>query len=431
MLKKTFSFIVLLLSLFGTSASADTVNIYVVPTITDDYILPTTSISSSYISSAISMKASPGEFESASFVVRPNTPVSGMTLDISNLTGGSGTIPASNIDIRVVKVWYQAGANEWYRMDGTRVFTPELLLKDDSLVSVQGTDNYLKVNGSYVLISSSTSGIAGLSSQDWTPASEFPVQDASTLQPVTIDANTNKQFWITLKVPSGTAAGTYSGVITLKTGATTLGQLALTLQVWPITLADPYITYTMFYLGSLKSSDSPNGYTSAYISAQIKSAQQLQAEYRNMRDHGIATPTLNQSSNVNIIMPMRQSAGFSNNPLYYFGLAPANCTIDPTTFQNNVAAFKSQVAAYSTDIYFYMIDEADINSSACRGLIQAIHNAGGKAFNSMGWSLAQPVADVLDMANIAYGLNSSYSLVYHQYNHKIFSYNNPQLVPEK
>ncbi|MCP4607494.1 MAG: hypothetical protein GY845_02095, partial [Planctomycetes bacterium] len=52
--------------------AAGEATIYVVPTITDDKILPTSSISSGYISNQISIAASPSEFEPASFVVRAN-----------------------------------------------------------------------------------------------------------------------------------------------------------------------------------------------------------------------------------------------------------------------------------------------------------------------------------------------------------------------
>ncbi|MCP4607472.1 MAG: hypothetical protein GY845_01975, partial [Planctomycetes bacterium] len=56
----------------GSGVGNGEATIYVVPTITDDKILPTSSISSGYISNQISIAASPSEFEPASFVVRAN-----------------------------------------------------------------------------------------------------------------------------------------------------------------------------------------------------------------------------------------------------------------------------------------------------------------------------------------------------------------------
>ncbi|MCP4612730.1 MAG: hypothetical protein GY845_28885, partial [Planctomycetes bacterium] len=147
--------------------------IRIVPPITDQNILPTTQVFASYISNQISITASPGEFEPASFVVQANQNISSLQVQASNLTGTSGSIPSSNVDIRVVKVWYQSGVTVVHE---SKVLTPELLLKDDSLVKIENGENYLKVSGNYVWISG-PDGIPGVYVAP--KSADFPVQDSA------------------------------------------------------------------------------------------------------------------------------------------------------------------------------------------------------------------------------------------------------------
>ncbi|GAG24421.1 unnamed protein product, partial [marine sediment metagenome] len=130
------------------------ITVYVVPAITDVNILPTTSMSDSYISNDISIVASPGEYEPASFVIHANEGITSLEVEATSLTGESGSIPSDNVDIRVVKCWYQGGKDIYgiSRSKSHRYLTPELLLKDDTLVQVEGTEwdnlngqNYLKL----------------------------------------------------------------------------------------------------------------------------------------------------------------------------------------------------------------------------------------------------------------------------------------------
>ena len=60
---------------------------YVVPAITDEKILPTTSISGDYVSTDISLRACPGEYEAASFVVRANENITSLEAEATELIG--------------------------------------------------------------------------------------------------------------------------------------------------------------------------------------------------------------------------------------------------------------------------------------------------------------------------------------------------------
>ena len=408
-------------------------SIFVVPAITDYRILTNTAVSLGYLSNEVTMAASPGEFEPASFVLKSNVSRSNVVISVSNLTtSGGARINASYIDISVVKLWYQGrdfvSNDEWPIPTDVKLLKPELLLKDDSLVKVVGTDNYLKVNGNYVLISS-PSGIAGLSSQESPTAIEFPITDAASLQPVNLTPNENKQFWITVKVPDNAIAGTYNGTITIRNAIGVIDQLTLTVIVLPINLSESSITYSIFYMGHLDSS--------AYISDTLKSQQQMNAELKDMHDHGVTNPNMypqDDLATVNHILDMRSAAGLQNNPLYYLGIGdawwdyPLVCSMSPTAFKNEITNFKNAVAAKGVnDVYFYLTDEADLDTVQCRALIQAAHDVGGKVTDSQGWPYAKKVADMLDLVNVAYDLNRTYPPVIHNYaGHKIFSYTNPQ-----
>ncbi len=216
-------------------AAGSAFTVYVVPAITDNKILPKSSISSSDISDTISTQASSGEYKSASFVINSNQNINALQVETSNLTGNGNTIPSTAVDIKSVKCWYQGGYEPNYYLVQGRYLTPELLLKDDSLVNVDGDNwtqwnvsnpngkNYLKLtNGSYIGISSDTPQRTGA---DIIPISERPVQDTATLQPVNLPANYNKQFWITLHVPDNTTPRSYSGTINLKSGTQTIKSL--------------------------------------------------------------------------------------------------------------------------------------------------------------------------------------------------------------
>ena len=82
--------------------------IYAIPAITNEKILPSSSINNNLISNTISISASPGEFESGSFVIHPHQDIESLLAEATDLIGENDTIPSSYIDLSVVKCWYQA-----------------------------------------------------------------------------------------------------------------------------------------------------------------------------------------------------------------------------------------------------------------------------------------------------------------------------------
>ncbi len=133
-----------LILLLNNSVFTQNINIYVTPPITETKIFPDSVISPAYLSNKIFISASPGEYEPASFTIKAlDIGIPDLVIEKSSLSliGTDENIPAENIDIKVVKCWYQASDSTIYT-DGN-VLTPELLLNDDSLVYIDNTDNWL------------------------------------------------------------------------------------------------------------------------------------------------------------------------------------------------------------------------------------------------------------------------------------------------
>ncbi|MCD4740168.1 deoxyribonuclease IV, partial [archaeon] len=99
--------ILLFLLLFSFSLAED-IDLYVVPTITNDFILSDTGIPSEYLSDEISISACSGEFKPATFVVRANEDIEDLQVSASSLTG-PGTIKQAGLDLIAESINYVLG----------------------------------------------------------------------------------------------------------------------------------------------------------------------------------------------------------------------------------------------------------------------------------------------------------------------------------
>ncbi len=409
------------------------ITVYVVPPITDVKILPTTSISSSYISNQISIAACPGEYEPASFVIRADEDIASLEVEATELTGPSGSIPSSNVDIRVVKCWYQAGVEIWdpdWNKD-LKVFTPELLLKDDTLVKVEGGENYVKETiGVYKWISELQYRPEYSTPK---PGDELSIEDALTLQPVNISAGTNKQFWVTVKVPDNAVAGNYTGKINL-TAPGISQELQLELEVLPIELAPPLLDYSLYYFAKLVDS------TPYLFSDAGRTEQQMIAEHKNMLEHGVPNPIERGwqasawpdiYSKITSILAFRQTLGMSNNPFYFYAAFVDLKTADWGFLKEKTQELMDVVAPYGvTDFYWYGVDETP-DPDAMRDGIAALHEVGAKVYCAISKTNAARVPDILDLVIAGGAPDSSLAATYHNYGNKIFCYANPQVGQEK
>lgn len=154
------------------------------------------------------------QFESASFCLYTRKTLNQVTMEVSDLKDKQGAVlPAAMIDVRTVKVWYQGGSATDIAQ-GPKNLAPELLLKNDALISVDRDrqENVLTFEG-------------------------LP-QDSAALQPLDIPAGTTKEFWITVSPPKA-APGLYEGKITVRALNEKPETLPVQITILPFALSGP------------------------------------------------------------------------------------------------------------------------------------------------------------------------------------------------
>jgi Putative binding domain, N-terminal len=320
---------------------------------------------------SLAISATPGEFTPATFVLRAGEALSGVNVQASALTG-PGTIPAGNVDVRLVKTWYQASTGDCSCDVGTFLI-PELLLKDDALINTDRVAqiSYLRatVNGTQQYVDITTVGAT-------VPAGAI-AQDAATLQTFSMAVNTNKQVWLTVQVPTGTPAGAYTGTITVSATGKPDTTLSLSVTVLPFILSPSLIEQSIFYRGLLEASCST-------LDSECKTQAQMSAEFVDMRDHGIRYPTIYDgvmSPLLDTRLSLMESAGFPKDKIYQFGDSlTAIGAYDQTVIATAVTQWNSFASARGWgQVYDFALDEVtgttfDSELTA----FQTIHTNGGK-----------------------------------------------------
>lgn len=226
--------------------------LYAVPAISDRMRLPDAYPDDGALFAPIRIVATPGEYEPASFVIYPFADLGKATFTPGPLKSSKGvSIAETQLDLRVVKVWYQ-NANGWisYFMDTGLQLTPELLLHDEDLIRVDTavTANYARIrkpDGTFfhqwITPPKALDTTFGGPAKNYTfrPMKE-DFEDATTIQPVSLDAGVFKQLWLTVHVPENTAAGIYTGMIAVSAkGHQNLAEIPIILRVLPFNLPEP------------------------------------------------------------------------------------------------------------------------------------------------------------------------------------------------
>lgn len=190
--------------------------------------------------------AAQGEYEPGAFLLFPFSRLSDVRISAGDLVSDKGArIKASETDITVVKIWYQAGT-AWggFHADHLRrIPTPELMLHDETLIDV---DHLRKENFARCDFKGGSSAYQWISFL--APIGDHKnigdiryhwIHDAKTLQPVSLQPFAFKQFIATVHVPANAPAGLYRGKITVapKEGASV--QIPVELRVLPFALPKP------------------------------------------------------------------------------------------------------------------------------------------------------------------------------------------------
>jgi hypothetical protein len=185
------------------------------------------------------------EYEPASFVMHAFSNIEKAELRVSDLKSADGTLfPKENLDLKVVKVWYQNG-NGWfsYFQDVGLELVPELLVHDENLIRVDLNEkaNYARVNDEgrtdYIWISAPKKVDVPFDPY----AHAFA--DAKTLQPVSLVAGQFKQFVLTAHATADTKPGNYRGSIQVTAAGQPTSQIPVAVRVLPFRLPLPKANY--------------------------------------------------------------------------------------------------------------------------------------------------------------------------------------------
>ncbi|MHA1874386.1 MAG: hypothetical protein ACTSVB_09745 [Candidatus Heimdallarchaeaceae archaeon] len=223
---------------------------YVIPPLSPIRRLPDTLPPDGVITDRINLIGAKGEIVCGSFILAPHKEVKKMEVKVSTLKKklSNRVISKTNIDVRVVKVWWQTGTG-WgsYFGDPTRrQLIPELLLHDENLIKVdyKKKENYLRVDypegSKYIWISAPPE----IDNGKFNHYVE-PVADSPTLLPVELRPGENKQFWLTIKIPKKSISGIYEGEIIFIGDGLNVGKLQLQLKVLPFNLPEPKTYYNL------------------------------------------------------------------------------------------------------------------------------------------------------------------------------------------
>jgi len=366
-----------------------------------------------------------GEYESVSAAVYALEQIKGMTVLATDLKGSAGIIPAKNIDIYVVKCWYQAGREIWDTQHKT--YVPELLLKDDNLVRVdtEKQEDYLRSTAAdgtetYLLCSGSTSE----NLKDVRPI------DAAQPQPVDIPAGSLKQFWINIHIPANAKPGEYRGVIRFSVGKKTR-DLPLRVTVHPFDLAPSRLIYSIYYRSRL----SPDGQPT--ITSEYKSEEQYRAEIADLKSHGVLYPTNYEGMGEKLrrILEIRREVGLPGGIFFTLGQG-TGATEDPDelkSLQENVKLWREFCKPFGYDeIYFYGIDEATGERLlAQKSTWKAVQEAGGKTFVACYKKTFEAMGSLLNVAVLAGRPDPEEAKKWHRVGSKVFCYAYPQVGNEE
>lgn len=389
------------------------------------------------VAKRVSLTACRGEYEPASFVVKARKGLKQLRVECSDLSmpDGSARIPSRNVDIKLIKCWYQAGTAgvRVHQRDGRtqKRLIPELLVNDDSLVMVdyEKQENYLKLTFpdriDYRWISTP---------EPVDRASLFlrncPVKDSDVLLPVDVPAGKNQQFWITVRIPDGIPAGEYAGNIRLLADDTTIDHLDFTVRVLSFELSQPYYTASIDTHANLRAEDWVS------ICSYAKSKATFLAELQNMAKHGLSNcQHYFTMEDLRPAMELRAQAGMDNKTVYLKGHRINLCASTPEELEEVKTKARTIIAIaqeYGTEVvYFYGRDEkTGKNLVAQRKAWEAIREVGGRIFVAGGRDNLALMGDIQDMVVKEGWPDRKHVEGWHARGQKIFSYANPQIGVE-
>ena len=435
----------------------------------EEIVLPDSVIQPDSINGKLLIVSARDEFEPASFVVKPLKDIRNFLPVAADFKTADGKlIPASALDIRIVKVLVQSGGGAKNRH--IRVLKPAVLLHDDALVKVDfdKMENYIRLSfpkeEKYQWISKEDDSIYF---ERFISSVENPIFDAKTIQPLCLRKDFNQQFWLTIHVPADAAPGLYESEIKLTADSKIFASIPVKLRVLPFKLPDPKTNYDPekeFFAGVYYRSGKLDENGPGSITSGGRNLQQFKAELKNLLEHGIRYPTVvmqfdgyknwrwntwgkpadggkvieptpeQRAQTVRLIQILRES-GMSTRPLFAhtggnFGFRSSYHRKEHKAILEDMVAYAHELtraAAGHDDVYFYGVDEAA--GDALTGEFEIWEDM--KAMNAKVFTTAHRVAAPLVAGRIGLMIASGvpdrqFSKDMHDKGGLIWNYANPQ-----
>lgn len=272
-----------------------------------DFILPNTAPGAGQVTTQLEATATPGEIEGVGFGVQARRDVPNATVTVTNLTGpGGASIPAADIDPRVVQVWDQKGLRG-KEFDTIRV--AEGLLKDDSLNLLD--PQYTETN--------------------------LPSIPPEAAVRTDLKQGQSKGFYLVIRVPNNAVGGDYTGTVTVGGGDASV-PVKLVVHVLPYKLRGPGRIIGMYY------NDLLDGSTPLPV---------YRARLQAMRDLGVdALRLLGDRQNLPAELTEIKKAGFPGPIMVWDSKA-----VEAPNPGNLFAKYVRELTAAGYDPYIYGVDE--------------------------------------------------------------------------
>ncbi len=410
----------------------------------DGYTFPMT------YSNAISvdLRMTRGEYSSIALLLDPAPGYSDtVTVENGGFTNTAGTvvISATNLDLYVAKIWYQAGRKDTNKEGGKMFLTQELLLKNENMVKVthapsEPTGANLGTNELYVTQNSTgTNEWINISTYSTVPDTVFPdpttitFNDTETLQPIKLDS-TYKLLWGIVHIPTNTPAGIYTSIVNIKnSGGAIIKSIPVNVRVLPFDLVESPLRYSLYYHGRLRK-DKPES-DIVPLSSFEKTVAQQKIELRDMRDHGVLYPSSYEDDirALPVTLGIRNDLGLPRDRFFSLGGSFTTLTKERIVQWQDILESNGYDR---TEFYVYGKEEAGAEELA--GLIQhtedEIYSVSGKVFTAVYNDAIDVISNYLDVAVLSEGpLNHEVDeqvARWHAAGREIYAYSAPQVGVE-
>jgi hypothetical protein len=302
------------------------------------------------IHTQLNYQAPKGEYKIIFFNVYSRIDLNKVKVTYTEFQGAHGTIPKTDLDLRVVKNWFQAAQGKGTGADQLPVYIPGLLLHNDQIpLETDKTLSRSKVPSLPILHHVETK----------------------------IPPYTSRQFAMIVKVPPNAAPGSYLSTVTLKAAGLPAQNLKLNLKVLPFALRDSGKIYSIWY-----SLDADKSYA-AKMGLDI--FEILRRDLADIKNHGfnsIIFYSYNDAYNYKPLTALdvatkkitaARQAGFKR-AVIYTGVRPAQLIQDITP------ALKEMMVRNGFVPWFYGVDEIALNRKLDEHIKKSmhIHLLGGK-----------------------------------------------------